>query len=66
MVAQMKSQLFVDLIRFSASKKNKFERCKYIFFGLIFYLFLLKDFSVEKHIKSETASQAGDDIYPLF
>ena len=66
MVTQMKSQLFVDLLRFSANKKNKFERCKYIFFGLIFYLFLLKDFSVGKQIKPETASQAGDDIYPLF
>lgn len=62
----MKSQLFVDLIRFSATKKNNSERCKYIFFSVIFYLFLRKDFTVEKHISSETTSQAGDDIYPLF
>ena len=62
----MKSQLFVDLIRFSATKKNKAERCKYFFLSVMFYLFLLKDFAVEKYINSDTASQAGDDIYPLF
>jgi hypothetical protein len=63
----MKKKLFIDLMRFASAKRTPAERVRYIFFGVIYYFFLLKTLrGSEKGSRSASASEAGDDIYPLF
>lgn len=63
----MKSDLFVDLMRFAMAKKSIRERLRYVVLGLIFYSFLARTMVTgTKGGDSASSSQAGDDIYPLF
>jgi hypothetical protein len=60
--------LFRSILLLSFSKKRKFEMVECLCKGLIFYPFLLRYFKAQSTGEniSSLASNAGDDIYPLF
>lgn len=64
----MKNELLNDIIRFAMSRKSLSEKSIYLFKGLLFAPFLMQ-MSRKAAAGDNTvsaASQAGDDIYPLF
>ncbi len=64
----MKSNLVKDILWLSFAKKNFNQRILYLFKGLVFAPFLIREERKQKR-KGTSASDiglAGDDVYPLF
>lgn len=63
----MKNELLNDIIRFSMSRETLSDKSVYLLKGLLFASFLK---TVSRRAGGDeavsAASQAGDDIYPLF
>ena len=55
-----------DLINFVISKKGKLERIKYLLKLFIYFIPIIFSLSSKHHDADASASQAGDDIYPIF
>ncbi len=63
----MINDMYYDIIRLAASKKNMSRKSLYLLKGIMFYPFLKKAARMSAASESVTGSnQAGDDIYPLF
>ena len=59
-------KIFKDLINFVISKKGKLERTKYLLKLLIYFVPIIYSLSAKHNNAEASASQAGDDIYPIF
>ncbi|MBF96453.1 MAG: hypothetical protein CFH34_01385 [Alphaproteobacteria bacterium MarineAlpha9_Bin4] len=55
-----------DLINFVISKKGKLERIKYFLKLFIYFIPIIFSLSSKHNDAEASASQAGDDIYPIF
>ena len=56
----------IELINFVLSKKYKKEKIKYFFKLFIYFIPILFSLKNSEKKFDASASQAGDDIYPIF
>ena len=64
----MNRRMIKTIVRFSSSQKRWSGKALYLLKGLLFFPFLIRTLN-GKSMRDESvsaASQAGDDIYPLF
>ena len=57
---------FYTLIAFVLSKKTNSERLIYLLKLVLYIIPLMYSISNDNNKKNSSASQAGDDIYPIF
>ncbi|MDC6457748.1 hypothetical protein OAW66_01415 [Alphaproteobacteria bacterium] len=62
----MKFIFLMELLHFAFSRKGTIEKLKFAFVSIVFFKQLNRIFAGVPNDNISEASQAGDDIYPLF